>query len=201
LRIVAELRRRMCVITHLEYSEEDLIRFVRGPDGEAIPDLSRRLPGPGIWIALRRDLVTRAIETQLFSREFGKETRADANLPDRLGQLLRKKALSYLAMAKKAGMLTTGFEKVETALSFGSVAILVHAGEASPMGCRKLDCSASSSVVKISVFSVEELNLALGGANVVHAAVTKGGLADKLLATLRQMANYEAHEVGQGIEE
>jgi hypothetical protein len=39
---------------------------------------------------------------------------------------------------------------------------------------------------------VDELDLAFGRSNVIHAAVTKGGLAEKLLAAVRRIEIYDA---------
>ena len=41
---------RMCVATRTVRPVADMIRFVIGPDGEAVPDLKRKLPGRGVWV-------------------------------------------------------------------------------------------------------------------------------------------------------
>ena len=41
---------RRCALSRKSLPKEDLIRFVRGPDGELVPDLKERLPGRGVWI-------------------------------------------------------------------------------------------------------------------------------------------------------
>ncbi|MGH6819897.1 MAG: DUF448 domain-containing protein, partial [Methylocella sp.] len=135
----AELATRKCIVTRECLDESALIRFVRGPGGEAVPDLARKLPGRGVWVSLTRKHVGEAVEKKLFSRGFGAETRAEPDLPDLVANLLRKAALSYLSLAKKAGEAVTGFTKVEEMLGKGRVRILVHAAEAAPDGCRKLD--------------------------------------------------------------
>jgi predicted RNA-binding protein YlxR (DUF448 family) len=187
-----DLVERMCIVTRECLDEDALIRFVRGPDGEAVPDLARKLPGRGVWVSLSRRLVAEAVKKHLFSRGFGAETRVSADLPEVVGALLRKTALSYLSLARKAGEAVTGFMKVEDMLGRGRVRVLVHAIEAAPDGCRKLDKLAGPEVEKTSVFYLDELDLAFGGSNVIHAAVAKGGLADKLLAALRRIESYEA---------
>jgi hypothetical protein len=187
-----DLVERMCIVTRQCLDEDALIRFVRGPDGEAVPDLARKLPGRGVWVSLSRLLVAEAVKKHLFLRGFGAETRVSADLPELVGALLRKTALSYLSLARKAGEAVTGFMKVEDMLGRGRARVLVHAIEAAPDGCRKLDKLAGREVEKTSVFYLDELDLAFGGSNVIHAAVAKGGLADKLLAALRRIESYEA---------
>jgi len=41
-------RERMCVLTREVRPVADLIRFVVGPDGAAVPDLKSKLPGRGV---------------------------------------------------------------------------------------------------------------------------------------------------------
>ena len=196
-----ELVERMCIVTRKCLDEDALVRFVRGPDGEAVPDLARKLPGRGVWVSLNRQRVAEAVKKHLFSRGFGAETKASADLPELVGSLLRKAGLSYLSLAKKAGEAVTGFMKVEDMLGGGRTRVLIHAVEAAPDGCRKLDKLAGREVEKTSVFHLDELDLAFGRSNVIHAAVAKGGLAEKLLAALRRLEIYEAHPGPKDIEE
>ena len=41
----------MCAATRTTRPVSDLIRFVVGPQGEAVADLKGKLPGRGIWIS------------------------------------------------------------------------------------------------------------------------------------------------------
>jgi hypothetical protein len=45
---------RFCVATGEVKPVGQMIRFVLGPDGTAVPDLRRRLPGRGNWITATR---------------------------------------------------------------------------------------------------------------------------------------------------
>ena len=188
----AELAERMCIVSREVMDEAALIRFVRAPSGEAVPDLARKLPGRGVWVALSRARVAEAAKKNLFSKGFSADTRAAADLPETIGQLLRKAALAYLSLAKKAGEAVAGFGKVEEMLGKGRARVLVHAAEATADGCRKLDRMAAPEVKKVSLFHVDELDLAFGRSNVIHAAVAKGGLAEKLLAAVRRIEIYDA---------
>jgi predicted RNA-binding protein YlxR (DUF448 family) len=191
----------MCIVTRECLDESALIRFVRGPSGEAVPDLARKLPGRGVWVSLNRARLAEAVVKRLFSRGFAAETKASSDLPDLVATLLRRNALSYLSLAKKAGEAVTGFMKVEDMLGRGKARILVHAVEAATDGRRKLDKLAGPEVEKISLFHLDELDLAFGRSNVIHAAVAKGGLAQKLLTALRRIENYEAQPGLKGTEE
>src|SRR5262249_17240481 len=115
-----------------------LIRFVVGPDGAVVPDLKRRLPGRGVWVTARRQVVAEAVRRRLFARAFKAEVRVPAALPDEVERLLEQSALNALSMAHKAGLVVQGFAKVEAAVASAPVAALVRAQDAGDDGGRKL---------------------------------------------------------------
>ncbi len=193
----SELAERMCIVTREVKDEAELIRFVRSPSGEAVPDLARKLPGRGVWVSLNRGLVAEAVKKHLFSKGFSAQTGVAANLPETIEKLLRKAALSLFSLAKKAGEAVAGFDKVEETLGKGRARVLVHAAEAADDGCRKLDRMVGPEVAIVGLFHVDELDLAFGRSNVIHAAVTKGGLAEKLVAAVRRIEIYGA-QAGSG---
>ena len=196
-----QLAERMCIVTRQCRDEEALIRFVRSPEGVAVPDLARKLPGRGLWVGLSRELVAQAQSRHLFSKGFAAETTAPADLAGRVAGLLRQAALSYLSLARKAGEAVAGFMKVEDMLGRGRVSLLIHAAEAQPDGCRKLDRMVPPGALIVRAFRGEELDLAFARANVVHAAVAKGGLAERLRLGLRRIEIYEAPPGCKGTEE
>jgi predicted RNA-binding protein YlxR (DUF448 family) len=191
----------MCIVTRKVRNEEELIRFVRSPDGMAIPDLARKLPGRGVWVTLDRKVLAEAAKRKLFSRGFSAETTIPPDLPGMVGSLLHQHVLSLLSLSKKAGESVAGFMKVEEMLSRGRARLLFHGMDAAPDGCRKLDKLAQPEVEKIVLFQSGELDLAFGRSNVVHAAVAKGGLAEKLLLGVRRIEMFEGLRGPEGPEE
>lgn len=182
---------RMCIVTREVMDETGLIRFVRGPEGAVVPDLNRKLPGRGVWVSLSRTRVAEAVKRRAFNRGLGEVT-AGADLPDQVGGLLRKAALSYISLAKKAGEAVAGAAKVEDMMASGRARLVIHAREAAQNGRQKIDNLSGPSVETISLFTSTELDLAFGRANVIHAAVAKGGLAEKLLQAARRAEAYDA---------
>ena len=181
----------MCILTRAVKDEVDLIRFVRSPDGVAVPDLARKLPGRGVWVSLDRKVLAEVARKKLFSKGFAAETTIPPDLPDMVAKALRQQALSLLSLAKKAGEAVTGFTKVEEMLGRGRARLLFHGTDAALDGCRKLDKLAEPGVARIVLFERRELDLAFGRPNVVHAAVAKGGLAEKLSAAVRRIEMFE----------
>jgi uncharacterized protein len=188
-----DLTERMCIVTREVKDEDALVRFVRSPDGQVVPDLQRKLPGRGVWVSLSREKVNEAVKKGLFSRGFAAETKATPELADLVGDLLRKLALSTFSLCKKAGLAVAGNSKVEDMVSKGRAQLIIHAAEAAPDGRGKIDKLAAPGVKVINIFQVDELDLAFGRSNVIHAAVARGKLAEKLLLAVQRIEMYDAH--------
>ena len=90
-------RERLCVATRTVRPVDDLIRFVLGPDGEAVPDLKRKLPGRGVWVTATQDALREAIKRKVFARGFKREVRLPADLVGRTALLLEQAVLDALA--------------------------------------------------------------------------------------------------------
>src|SRR6202030_2727878 len=104
---------RMCVATRTVRPVADMIRFVIGPDGEAVPDLKRKLPGRGVWVTATQSALGEAIRRKVFARGFKRDVRLPADLVSRTELLLEQAVLDALAIAGKGGQVVTGFAKVE----------------------------------------------------------------------------------------
>jgi uncharacterized protein len=185
----------MCIVTRQEADEDALIRFARAPDGTVVPDLQAKLPGRGVWVSCSRRLLGEAVKRQAFSRGFEEDCKIPDELPDRVSTLLRKQAVNQLSLARKAGLVVQGFMKVEEALRKTTVKLLLHAGNAGEDGVSKLDRLASAKTVISNSFRSDEMDLAFGRSNVIHAAVAASGLADRLVVYLQRMAEFE--DLGQ----
>lgn len=189
-------RERLCIATGERLESGQLIRFVLGPGSEVVPDLKHRLPGRGVWVKAKREAVAAAVAEQRFAKGFKAKCTASADLPDRVLTLLRQDARQYLALANKAGLVVAGFEKTSEALAAGKARLLIEAADGAEDGRRKLRGQRPSGCEIVAIFGSRELGLALGRANVIHAAVAKGGLAEKLLSAARRV---EAFGAGTGM--
>ncbi len=181
----------MCIVTRKICDEAELVRFVRSPDGIATPDLQRKLPGRGVWVSLDQQALAEAVKRNLFSRGFGEPTQMPDGLTATVSKLLHQQALSILSLARKAGEALASAMKVEEALRRGPVTVLLHVEGAAADGVRRLNRLAHPETVIFGHFRADELDLAFGRTNVVHAAVASGGLADKMVFHMRRMAAYD----------
>ncbi len=169
---------RLCLATRSVKPVSEMIRFVGEPGGRIVADIERKLPGRGAWITATRAALEQAIADKTFARAFRGKFSPSADLPREVETLLERAALSSLSMANKAGAVITGFAKIEKALQEVEISLLIHASDAAPDGVRKLNQTADRTSAagfprpgSLSPFPGEQLDLALGRSNVVHAAL------------------------------
>lgn len=198
---------RTCIVTRVTQGPEAMVRFVLGPDGAVVPDLRARLPGRGAWVSATRKDIEAAVKRRAFNRAFRtSEAKAAPDLADRVAEGLRTDLRQALALANKAGCVTTGFTKVESAiLGSEGVAAVIHASDASPDGRRKLAAAlrrrygeAISAIPVMDALSGPELDMALGRDHVIHAALVAGAGTTGYLARWRRFRTFEGMASASG---
>ncbi len=190
---------RLCAATREALNPDELIRFVADPAGEIVPDLARRLPGRGVWIKASKPVVERAIKANVFAKSLKRNVRAAPELPDRLDQLMEKRVIEALALANKAGLVTGGFQQVDELIESGGVTVLVQAADAADGGrdrlARKFAAVAAArgrNAPLVTSLSTEQMSLAMGRSNVVHAALIHGGAAERFLYEAERLKRYRS---------
>jgi predicted RNA-binding protein YlxR (DUF448 family) len=188
---------RTCIVTRAEHPVGDLIRFVVGPDMDVVPDLAARLPGRGAWLVCDRATVDTAIKSKSFPKSFKQQVKVRADLAEFVETLLARRAAETLSLANKAGLVVTGYSKVEAMLASGKAVILMHASDAADDGCEKLDrlfkavCRDTGRSPRVMrVFDLLQMSLALGRSHVVHACLSGGGGTDRLDADVQRLLRY-----------
>ena len=190
---------RMCAVSREVRPIDELIRFVVAPTGEVIPDLKRKLPGRGMWVSASRRSVAEAVRRHQFSKGFKRDVRVAPTLPTDTDALLVRSVTEALAMAAKAGQVVAGFGKVEDALNRNETAALIHASDGAADGIRKLDAivrqrgekrGESPVIAVVNVLTSEELDLALGRSNVIHAALLAGPASKTFLSRCQLLVRY-----------
>jgi uncharacterized protein len=187
-------RERRCIVTGEILPDERRIRFVADPEGRIVPDIEGRLPGRGMWVKAERAVLAKAIAKNAFARAAKAEVRADADLPDRVERLLVRRMVGDLGLARKSGQVVLGFDNVERSLRERVLpAVLIEAADGSPEGRRKLRNIAINQGVKarsVDCLTRDELALALGRENVIHAALKPGRLAERLILEAARLEGF-----------
>lgn len=193
---------RRCIVSGAVLPKEWLIRFVLGPDGNIVPDLDGKLPGRGLWLSARRDMLETAVRKRAFSKAARCQTVVDPDLGRLVEGLLRQRCLNLLGFARRAGTVVAGFDKVTAVTRAGQVRILVEAAEGAEDGRRKIMGAAAQAAREgrrfpavVELFTGAELAAVLGREHVVHVAVTHGkpdqrALADRFAAECERLAVY-----------
>ena len=194
---------RTCIVTGTKGVPEAMLRFALSPDGWVVPDIRRKLPGRGVWTRLSFETVSRAAAKQAFSRAFRAKAEAPASLAGTVDALLERDALASLSIANKAGLVVAGAVKVDSAVEAGGVVALIQASDGASDGAAKrarvfraqLGPEAEA-VVRVDLFASSQLDLALGRANVIHAALKHGAASSAFLARVGRLRRYREREAG-----
>ena len=193
---------RTCIASRVARPTDELLRFSLSPAGEVVADLAMNLPGRGAWVTNAKKFVDRAVEKRAFDRVWRRKVNVSSDLAERVDQLLMQRALQALSMANKAGQLVKGFGNVDQCIGRDAGIVLVQAWDASADGRRKLAgrykaaCAATCrSPEIILLFGIEQLSLAIGSTNVVHAAVNRGKVADAVVRAARRAEQYRSNDV------
>ena len=106
-------------------------------------------------------------------------------------------------MAAKAGQVVSGFSKVEGALEARQAKVrleaLIHASDGAADGIRKLDAvvrqnagnsDESREFPVVTALTSEQLDLALGRSNVIHAALLAGPASKSFLSRSHILVRY-----------
>jgi len=157
-----------------------MVRFVVGPDGSIVPDVDNRLPGKGLWLSATRDMVETAASKRLFAKAARSNVTVPANLPDMVADLMRRRCLNQLGLARRAGLVTAGGEKVRAKIASGRVAVLMEAADGSLSERRKLTALVPHAPI-VDLFTSSELGAALGRDTVTHVGLTDGRLTRTIL--------------------
>lgn len=190
---------RRCILTRSERPPDDLIRFVVDPSGAIVPDLARKLPGRGVWVTADKASVSAAAKANAFAKSLKRQVKVPPDLPQAIETLFVRRVLEALSLANKAGLVSTGFEKVERLLGSGQAAALVHGSDAAQDGRHKLDRKFAAiqqdrgqTAAIVDCLTIAQLSLAIGRSNVVHAGLKQGGATHRFLREAKRLRRYRS---------
>jgi uncharacterized protein len=190
---------RTCIVTREQTSPDELIRFVRGPDGIVVPDLKRQLPGRGCWIRADRQLVDRAVKKQLFARALKSDAKASNDLGALVDRLLVADLAGMMNLARKAGQFVTGAMKVDAAVRSGAAVGVFHASDAAADGVRKIDqarkawrlgTEAEEDIPSFSLLTGAELDEVMGQNAFIHACALAGQAGEGVVKRANLLEQY-----------
>lgn len=194
--VLAEPLRR-CFATGAVRPKTELLRFVVGPDGAIVPDLAARLPGRGLWLTARRDIIELAVAKRLFGRAARASVTAPGDLAERVERLLRERCCDLIGFARRSGLAVAGFEKVRKALREGEAAVLLAASDGGEDGREKIRACAPT-LPLVDLLTAGELAAAFGREHVVHAVIGRGRIGRALLGEAARLSGFR-EPTGTGV--
>ncbi len=178
---------RRCLVTRTQGDRAAMIRFVLGPDRQVVPDLAARLPGRGMWLSARADVIETARAKGAFARAARGPVTVPADLPDLLRAGLTRRVGEMLGLARRAGQTVAGFAKAREWLVQGRVAGVIQAADGSEDERARLLSGARNLWVAWPM-QAAALGAVFGRDHVVHVAVSQGRLAAMLQNEIERLA-------------
>jgi predicted RNA-binding protein YlxR (DUF448 family) len=166
---------RRCLVTRESLPRETMLRFVAGPDQKIVFDAAATLPGRGLWLSARADVITSALKRGVFARAAKQQVKIPENLRDLVEAGLKRRMTELLGLARRGGNAISGFEKAREWLAAGKVGLVVQASDGSAE--ERARFTGGRDVKAITALSAAALGKVFGRDNAVHVVIASGKLA------------------------
>lgn len=187
---------RRCAVTRERGERERMIRFVVGPDRQIVPDLTATLPGRGIWLSARGDVIETARTRGAFARAARGQVMVPGDLLSVLQVGLLRRITELLGLARRAGQAVAGFQKGREWLTAGRAGLVVQASDGSAAECQRFLSGAD--VAAVAPLDAASLGAVFGRDHAVHVVVAPGKLAGMLRLECERLAGLMGHAAGTG---
>jgi len=187
---------RKCIATGEVQPKHGLIRFVVGPEGQIAPDLAEKLPGRGMWVSADRAALDKAASKGLFARAAKQPVQVPDGLADWVESLLAQRVVNLISLARKGGRAVSGYEKVKASLDKEEAQVLMQASDGSERGKSKLSTPHFGSF--IGWLTADELGQAFGRQTTIHAALSAGGLTQRVVEEAARLKGLRVSDDGSG---
>lgn len=193
-------RERKCIAQNAVRDPADMIRFVRDPENNVVPDITGKLPGRGVWVSADLENLEKAIKSGSFPRGFKSKVTVPENLTELVEDGLKRSVLGLLSMAKKSGRIALGFDQVIALARDGSLGMRIEAQDGAADGRGKIR-TLSRAVARelerndppvIGCFTAHELGDIMGRDKLVHAGLGRGKLSRRLREEAHRLSGFVA---------
>ena len=179
---------RRCIVTRERLAKEAMIRFVVLPPDEAagrklalvVPDLTATLPGRGIWLSARRDVLETARMRGGFARAARCQVTVPPDLTSGLAASLVRRVGETLGLARRAGQAVAGYSKAREWLDGGRAGLVVQASDGSPEERQRFLGGWNGRVPAVAPLDAAQLGGVFGRDHIVHVALLRGRLAERV---------------------
>lgn len=180
---------RKCVATGEVKNTSELLRFVKTPDSRLVPDFNKKLEGRGLYVSNSKTALKHALEKNLFIKSIHLFLKIPEDFLTQVEHLLYQRGLNALNLARKAGALVSGFEKVKTNIEKNKVAFIIEATDAALDSSRKIEAS-SSNLETIKIYSSQDLETALNKENTIYLAILKSDISKMVYENIKKYQTF-----------
>ncbi len=178
-----------------------MIRFVVGPERAVVPDLAATLPGRGMWLSARRDVLETARAQGGLGRAFARAARGPVIVPpDLLAELetaLSRRIGELVGLARRAGQAVAGFDKAREWLRTGRGRLILQASDGSAAERARFLSGADASVAVWAPLPAAALGRVFGRDHVVHVAIAPGRLAERLAIEAERLSGLRQTDANE----
>lgn len=184
---------RRCLVSGETKPCAEMLRFVIGPDDLVVFDVAGKLPGRGLWLSARLDMLKTAAAKGSFARAAKARAKVTDTLVADVARLLRARCLDRIGLARRAGDLVQGYDNVRASVKGKGTAkgsapgVLIEAADGGEDGREKV-MRLAPGVAVVALFTAEEIGRAIGRDNAVHAVMSQGKMAKAFLQDARRLA-------------
>ena len=176
---------RSCAVCRVKSDKHDLIRLVKSPEGKIVIDISGKLQGRGTYICPDSECVASAKKSGILEREL--KAKVDEDFWQALDEHIKHydenkilKIRSILGLARRAGVLLIGSERIKNENSLEKKILVILANDSSD-GIKKF--AASYNDLLTLDITIKELSEVAGLRDSVQilGLPLKSGFAKKIL--------------------
>ena len=162
-----------------------------------MPDLANRLPGRGIWLSARRDVLDSPRARSAFARAARASVAVPSDLAATVEAGLRRRIVELLGLTRRAGQAVCGFQKAREWIVAHKVGLVVQAMDGSKAERARL-LSGADNLPVAAPLPGAMLGAVFGRDWVVHVAVAPGRLAGLLQVETGRLQGI-TEQVSEGI--
>jgi len=185
---------RSCLSCKTTKDRDQLIRFVKAPDGEVVADIDAKLPGRGAYTCLNHACVRDAIQKRQFNRAF----KAEIQLPSAelmvscIAERINSRILGYIALANKAGKIVSGGSMVNDAIrSANKPGLILLAEDVSETIAEKIEQIAAYNLIPcLRIMTKDDFGAIIGKAPRSALAIKQGGFVAQLTHEIKRYRNF-----------
>ncbi len=177
---------RSCTVCRAKSDKSDLIRVVRSPDGRAVVDAAKKLPGRGAYICPDSDCIEKAKKSGSLAHSLGvlpneKFWNELEECAKTFGVNVNLKVRSVLGLSRKSGNLIIGTDNIDREKR----KLLVLTASDCSESVRKFADSHENITLEMNIDELSETIGTRGGVQIVGLPINSG-FAKKLMSLIKR---------------